>query len=44
MRTQVRVHRHYDGTLAFFHGPRKLAPFNARNILVKALEVLKLAA
>ena len=44
VRTQVRVHRYYDGTLALFHGPRKLASFDAHGILVKALEVPRLAA
>jgi Winged helix-turn helix len=44
VRTQVRVHRYYDATLALFHGPRKLASFDAQGILVKALEVPRLAA
>jgi hypothetical protein len=44
VRTQVRVHRYYDGTLALFHGPRKLASFDAHGILIKALEVPRLAA
>ena len=28
--TQVRVHRYVDGTLALFHGPRKLAAYDAQ--------------
>ena len=44
VRTQVRVHRYYDGTLALFHGPRKLTTFDARGIPIKNQEVLRLAA
>jgi transposase len=29
VKTQVRVHRYVDGTLALFHGPRKLAAYDA---------------
>ena len=29
VRTNVRVHRYVDGTLALFHGPRRLASFSA---------------
>ena len=28
VKARVRVHRHADGTLAVFHGPRKLADYN----------------
>ena len=41
---RVRVHRYYDATLALFHGPRKLACFDACGIALKALEVPRLAA
>ena len=44
VRTQVRVHRYYDATLALFHGPRKLACFDAHGISIKAQEVQRLAA
>lgn len=44
VRTQVRVHRDYDGTLALFHGPRKLTTFDARGVPIKNQEVLRLAA
>ena len=30
VKTQVRVHRYVDGTLALFHGPRKLAVYDAQ--------------
>jgi transposase len=30
VKTQVRVHRYVDGTLALFHGPRKLAAYDAQ--------------
>ena len=43
VRTQVRVHRYYDATLALFHGPRKLACFDAHGIPIKAQEVRRLA-
>lgn len=29
VKTRVRVHRYVDGTLALFHGPRKLAAYDA---------------
>jgi len=32
----VRVHRYSHGTLALFHGPRKLARYDAAGQLVKA--------
>lgn len=44
VRTTVRVHRHVDGTLALFHGPRKLAGFDARGHTVTKKEVTRLAA
>ena len=30
VKTRVRVHRYVDGTLALFHGPRKLAVYDAK--------------
>ena len=30
VKAQVRVHRYVDGTLALFHGPRKLATYDAQ--------------
>ena len=30
VRTMVRVHRYVDATLALFHGPRRLAVYDAR--------------
>ena len=30
LKSQVRVHRYVDGTLALFHGPRKLADYDAQ--------------
>jgi hypothetical protein len=30
VRTNVRVHRYVDGTLALFHGPRRLASYDAQ--------------
>jgi len=30
VKTQVRVHRYVDATLALFHGPRKLAAYDAQ--------------
>jgi len=36
IRVKVRVHRYTDGTLSLFHGPRKLADYDADgNIKVK---------
>ncbi len=36
IRVKVRVHRYTDGTLSLFHGPRKLAEYDADgNIKVK---------
>ena len=44
VRTKVRVHRYVDATLALFHGPRKLATYDATGLLTNGQEVLKLAA
>lgn len=44
VRTRVRVHRYVDATLALFHGPRKLAAFDATGLPVKVKEVQRLAA
>lgn len=44
VRTRVRVHRYVDATLAVFHGPRKLAAYDARGVPANAKEVLRLAA
>ena len=44
VRTTVRVHRYVDATLALFHGPRKLAAYDAAGLPVKAKEVQRLAA
>lgn len=42
VKAKVRVHRYVDGTLAIFHGPRKLADYHARGEL--RLEPLEQAA
>ena len=44
VRARVRVHRYVDATLAVFHGPRKLAAYDARGIPAIGKEVLRLAA
>jgi hypothetical protein len=44
VRTKVRVHRYVDATLALFHGPRKLADFDATGTPIKPREVHQLAA
>jgi len=44
VRTRVRVHRYVDATLAVFHGPRKLAAYDAKGHPADAQEVLRLAA
>ena len=44
VRTKVRVHRYVDATLALFHGPRKLASYDAAGLLANNKEVLRLAA
>ena len=33
VKVRVRVHRYVDGTLAVFHGPRKLAGYDAQGNL-----------
>jgi hypothetical protein len=42
VKAKVRVHRYVDASLAIFHGPRKLADYDARGAL--RLEPLKQAA
>lgn len=44
VRTRVRVHRYVDATLAVFHGPRKLAAFDAKGKPATKKEVTRLAA
>ena len=44
VRTKVRVHRYVDSTLALFHGPRKLAAYDAEGRPLTTKEDLKLAA
>ena len=44
VRTKVRVHRYVDATLALFHGPRKLADFDANGVPIKPREEHQLAA
>ena len=44
VRTKVRVHRYVDKTLALFHGPRKLASYDAHGVRQLPAEVLNLAA
>jgi len=44
VRTRVRVHRYVDETLAVFHGPRKLAAYDATGLPATGQEVLRLAA
>jgi transposase len=39
VKAKVRVHRHVDGTLAVFHGPRLLARYDARGRVVDGQEV-----
>ena len=34
VKAKVRVHRYNDGTLALFHGPRKLANYNQEAKLI----------
>ena len=41
VKAQVRVHRYVDGTLALFHGPRKLADYDAEgnpNVQVRKMK------
>ena len=42
VKARVRVHRHADGTLAVFHGPRKLADYNHEGKAI--IQTLKQAA
>lgn len=35
VKATLRVHRYTDGNLAIFHGPRKLASYNAKGTLLK---------
>lgn len=35
VKTKVRVHRHTNGDLSLFHGPRKLADYDAEGTLLK---------
>jgi transposase len=44
VRTRVRVHRYVDGTLGVFHGPRKLAAYDAKGVQTTTKEVLRAAA
>jgi hypothetical protein len=44
VRTRVRVHRYVDGSLALFHGPRKLATYDAQGLPDSIKEVPRLAA
>lgn len=44
VRARVRVHRYVDATLAVFHGPRKLAAYDASGAPATGKEVLRLAA
>ena len=44
VRTRVRVHRYVDATLALFHGPRKLAAYDATGLPVKTKEAHRMAA
>lgn len=34
VKVQVRVHRYPDGSLAVFHGPRKLSKYNEKGVLI----------
>jgi len=44
VRTKVRVHRYVDATLGVFHGPRKLAAYDATGVQTTTKEVLRAAA
>ena len=35
VKTRVRVHRYVDGTLALFHGPRRLAVYETQGKLIE---------
>ena len=43
-RASVRVHRYVDATMAVFHGPRKLAAYDAKGQSATSKEVLRSAA
>jgi len=43
VKTRVRVHRYVDATLAIFHGPRRLADYNAQGQPITQEEELKAA-
>ena len=43
IKAKVRVHRHADGQLSIFHGPRKLASYDDKGNLKMLLEVKKVA-
>ena len=38
VKAKVRVHRYLDGRLAIFHGPRKLAVYDANGVLLRCRE------
>ena len=44
VRSRVRVHRYVDATLALFHGPRKLAAYDARGLPATKKQEVRLAA
>ena len=44
VRAKVKVHRYVDATLALYHGPRRLAAYDALGIAIAGQEVLRLAA
>jgi len=44
VRSRVRVHRYVDATLGVFHGPRKLATYDAKGRSTSTKEVLRSAA
>jgi len=44
VRTRVRVHRYVDDTLSVFHGPRKLAAYDAKGVQSPTKEVQRAAA
>lgn len=38
VKAKVRIHRHVNGQIALFHGPRKLADYNAKGEVIMPLE------
>lgn len=42
IKTKVRVHRYLDGSLAIFHGPRKLAEYTQKGLLLSQKKAQKL--